>query len=238
MQIALIATIVFVAATQQVLSGFGFALIVMPLLALLIGVKTAAPLVALAGLTLYAANVLRTRRAVDLRRVAQLGVGSLLGVPVGVWALGALDERIVKGALGAILVAYAVYSLLRPAGPLLQSSGWIYPAGFLAGCLGGAYNTPGPPVIVYGSLRGWPRDEFRAVLQAFFLVNGTLVVASHLAAGNVTGEVLQLYAVAVAAMGAGVWAGTQLDRRVSEARFAGLVAATILVLGASLMLDF
>jgi uncharacterized protein len=238
LQIALIAVIVFIAATQQVLSGFGFALIVMPLLVLLIGVKTAAPLVALAGLTLYAANVLRTRRAVDLRRVAQLGAGSLLGVPAGVWALGAVDERAVKGVLGAILVAYALYSLVRPAGRRLQSSRWIYPAGFLAGCLGGAYNTPGPPVIVYGSLRGWPRDKFRAVLQAFFLVNGTLVVASHLVAGNVTGEVLRLYGVAVVAMGAGLLAGARLDRRVSQQRFAGLVAAMILILGASLMLDF
>jgi uncharacterized membrane protein YfcA len=238
MQIALIAVIVFVAATQQVLSGFGFALMVMPLLTLLIGLQTAAPLVALAGLTLYAANVLRTRRAVDLRRLARLAAGSVLGVPVGVWALAALDERIVKGALGVVLVAYALYTLARPAGLWLRSSRWIVPAGFLAGCLAGAYNTPGPPVIVYGRLRGWPRDEFRAILQALFLVNGALVVASHVAAGNVTGEVLRLYGVVVAAMGAGVLAGAQLDRLVSPQRFGSLVATMILVLGASLVLSF
>lgn len=238
MQFALIATIVFVAATQQVLSGFGFALIVMPLLTLLLGVKTAAPLVALTGLTLYAANVLRYRRAVDLRRVARLGAGSLLGVPVGVWALGAVDERLVKGVLGVILVVYALYTLARPAGLRLHSPHWIYPAGFMAGCLGGAYNTPGPPVIVYGRLRGWPRDEFRAVLQAFFLVNGVLVVTSHLFAGNVTAEVLRLYPPAVVAMGAGVLVGDRVDRRVSQGRFAGLVAAMILIMGASLVINF
>jgi uncharacterized membrane protein YfcA len=238
MQIALIATIVFIAATQQVLSGFGFALVVMPLLTLLIGVQTAAPLVALAGLTLYAANVLRYRRAVDLRRLARLALGALLGVPVGVWALGALDERVVKGALGAVLVAYALYTLARPAGLRLRSSRWIYPAGFLAGCLGGAYNTPGPPVVVYGRLRDWPRDEFRAILQAFFLVNGALVTASHVALGNVTGEVLRLYAVAVPAMAAGLLVGTRIDRRVSPQRFGGLVATLILVLGASLVFSF
>jgi uncharacterized membrane protein YfcA len=241
MQIALIGAIVFVAATQQVLSGFGFALVVMPLLTLLIGVKTAAPLVALTGLTLYVINALRLRRAVNLCRVVRLGAGSLLGVPVGVWATGAVDERIVKGVLGAILVGYALYTLARPevrTGAWLRTPGWIYPAGFLAGCLGGAYNTPGPPVIIYGSLRGWPRDEFRAVLQAFFLVNAALVVASHLAAGHLTGPVLRLYGIAVVALGAGVWVGTRLDRWVSPQRFGGLVATMILILGASLVLDF
>jgi uncharacterized membrane protein YfcA len=236
MQIALIAIVVFIAATQQVLSGFGFALIVMPLLTLLIGIRTAAPLVALAGLTLYAANVLRTRREVDLRRLARLALGSVLGVPAGIWALSALDERIVKGALGAVLVAYALYALARPAGLRLRSSRWIVPAGCLAGCLAGAYNTPGPPVVVYGRLRGWPRDEFRAILQALFLVNGALVAASHLALGHVTGEVLRFYAVAVVAMGTGVVVGTQLDRRVSPQRFGSLVATMILVMGASLVL--
>jgi uncharacterized membrane protein YfcA len=170
--------------------------------------------------------------------VARLGLGSLLGVPVGVWALGAVDERLVKGILGGVLVAYALSTLWRPAGARLCSSRWIYPAGFLAGCLGGAYNTPGPPVIVYGSLRDWPRDEFRAILQAFFLVNAALVVASHVIAGNLTGEVLRLYGVAIVAMGAGMLAGAQLDRRISGQRFGSLVTTMILVLGASLVLDF
>jgi uncharacterized membrane protein YfcA len=235
MQIALIVIIVFLAATQQVLSGFGFALFVMPLLALLLGVRTAAPLVALAGLTLYAANVLRTREAVDLGRLARLALGSLLGVPAGIWALSALDERVVKAILGALLVAYALYTLRRPAVLWLRSPRWIYPVGFLAGCLGGAYNTPGPPLIVYGRQR-WPRDEFRATLQAFFLVNGALVVASHLAAGNVTGEVLRFYAVALPALAAGILAGTWIDLRVSPRRFGSLVTIMILAVGASLVL--
>ena len=63
---------------------------------------------------------------------------------------------------------------------------WAYPAGFIAGCLGGAYNTAGPPVIVYGSLRQWPKEEFRAVLQAFFFVNAVFTVASHTIARHLT----------------------------------------------------
>ncbi|MFQ5856424.1 MAG: hypothetical protein ACE5LU_12350, partial [Anaerolineae bacterium] len=78
---------------------------------------------------------------------------------------------VVKRLLGLILIAYACYTLAHPVTPRLSSRRWVYPVGFVAGCLGGAYNTPGPPVIVYGSLRQWPKQEFRAMLQAFFCLN-------------------------------------------------------------------
>ncbi len=61
-----IVAIVFVAAVLQSLTGFGFALVVMPLVTLVIDLKTAAPLIALAGLTAYTVNLIRFHRAVDL----------------------------------------------------------------------------------------------------------------------------------------------------------------------------
>jgi len=235
MTLIAIALIVLFAALLQTLSGFGFALMVMPLITLVVGLHTAAPLVAMTGLTLYLVNLTRYRGAVNLREVLRLGAASALGVPVGVWALANLQEAIVKAALGLVLVAYATYSLLRPKVTRLNSGRWVYAAGFVAGCLGGAYNTPGPPVIVYASLREWPRDQFRAVLQAFFLFNASLVVTSHYVAHHVTRTVLGLYLWAVPALLLGVLAGSRLDRRVEEDRFRTLVMVMILLLGLSLL---
>jgi uncharacterized protein len=65
----LIVAIVFVAAILQSLSGFGFAVLVMPLITLVLDLHTAAPLVALAGLTAYAINLVRFRRAISLGEV-------------------------------------------------------------------------------------------------------------------------------------------------------------------------
>jgi hypothetical protein len=138
--------------------------------------------------------------------------------------------------MGLILVAYAVYSLLRPAAPRLAARGWAYPAGFLAGCLGGAYNTPGPPVVVYGSLRQWPKDEYRAILQTLFFINGVLIVTSHLLAHHMTADVWTLYAWAAPALLLGLWTGARLDTRVNQERFRLLVTVMILVLGISLLL--
>ncbi|MBN1658840.1 MAG: sulfite exporter TauE/SafE family protein [Anaerolineae bacterium] len=236
MTIAVIVAIVFVAALLQSLSGFGFAIMIMPLVTLLLGLHTAAPVVALIALTAYAVNVVRYRHGIDRAEVLRLAAAAAIGVPLGIWALANVDEALVKRILGAILIGYGAYALWQPATARAAPAWWVYPAGFCAGCLGGAYNTPGPPVILYGSLRRWPRDEFRAVLQALFLASALMVVAGHLVAGHVTGTVVRYYLAALPSLGAGIVAGALLDRRVDHAMFRRLVTAMILLLGVVLLL--
>jgi uncharacterized protein len=232
---ALVVTTVFVAAFLQSLSGFGFALVVMPLLTLVLGVQTAAPVVAMAGLTLYTINLVRYRRAIDVGEVLRLATASVVGVLLGLWVLGNVDEAIVERLLGLILIGYAAYSWLHPAVARPLSRQWVYPAGFLAGCLGGAYNTPGPPLVVYGSLRQWPKDEFRAVLQGLFFVNAAVVVVSHLIAHHVSVQVLRFYLYAVPSLVLGILVGSRVDRQVDRNRFRALVTAMIVILGLSLL---
>jgi uncharacterized membrane protein YfcA len=231
----LIPLIVFFAAVIQSLAGFGFALIVMPLAVVAIGLKTAAPLVAMVGFTLNTINVVRFRRAVKLREVLRLTLASALGVPIGVWALVNVSEELILRLMGLILVTYAVYSLWRPRSLRPLPEGWAYPAGFLAGSLSGAYNTPGPPVVVYGALRGWPKDEFRAVLHGLFFFNGILVVTTHVAAGRVSGDVLTAFFTAVPALLLGILLASRVDHRLNRERFRILVTVMILVLGLSMV---
>jgi uncharacterized membrane protein YfcA len=232
----LIATIVLVAAFLQSLSGFGFAIVLMPLLTLMLGLQTAAPLVSLTALTVYVINVTRFRRSIRTGELLRLGLASALGVPIGIWVLSSVEGALVKQGLGLLMILFAAYSLVRPTTSWLPSPRWVYPAGFVAGCLGGAYNTPGPPAIVYGTLRQWPRDEFRAVMQSLFLVNGLLVVTSHLVAGHLTDPVLAYYLYTVPGLAVGILLASRIDSRVDRNRFRTLVTVMILLLGLSLVL--
>ncbi|MGD2039258.1 MAG: sulfite exporter TauE/SafE family protein [Anaerolineae bacterium] len=232
----LIATLVFFAAFVQSLSGFGFAVLIMPLVTLMLGLRTAAPLVAAIALTVYAINVLRFRHAINRGEVLRLAAASALGIPVGIWILSSLDEGLVQQVLGLMLITFALYNLVRPAGQRVLSRYWVYPSGFLAGCLGGAYNTPGPPAIVYGTLRRWSRDEFRAALQTLFLINATLVVASHFLARHMTVQILDLYLYALPALGLGIFLASRVDRKVNRYHFRILVNIMVLLLGGALLL--
>ena len=228
---------IFFSAFQQTLTGFGFALFAMPIATFLVGLQTAAPLVALVAITLYTVNFFRYKSAINVREVFRLGIAAAVGVPIGIWAFANVSETIIKWLLGLVLIGYAIYSLAKPATLNLRVERWVYVAGFLAGCLGGAYNTPGPPVVIYGSLREWDKDEFRAVLQAIFLLTASLSVASHLIAQHVTTTVLTFYVVSAPALLLGVWAGARIDSRVDKNLFRTIVALMVFIVGVSMMID-
>ncbi len=235
--LSLLAALTCFATTVQTLAGFGFALIMMPAATLILGVRTAAPLIALTALTLYLVNLIRYRESLNLDEVWRLGVSAIAGVPVGVWGFARVSASFLKALLGLVLIGYALYGLLYTRPQRGCSSRWAYVAGFLAGGLGGAYNTPGPPLALYGALRQWPKQEFRAGLQLIFFVSGSLTVLSHAVASHLTAAVLWLYAGTPLALLLGMRVGLRIDRHVDKKRFRVGVLVLILLLGLSLLLN-
>jgi hypothetical protein len=101
--------------------------------------------------------------------------------------------------------------------------------------LGGAYNTSGPPVILYGNCRRWSRDSFKSNLQGFFVVNSVVVLLSHGVAGGFTAEVWGLVPFGLGAAVVGIVAGTGLDKRLNPETFRKVVLVLLLVLGVRLL---
>jgi hypothetical protein len=209
----------------------------MPVLTLLLGIKTAAPLVGLTSLTLATAMLLVSRRAVDLRATKQLLPWIVLGIPLGIVALIEAPQGPVSLALGAALIAYGLYSLTGPRLPEVRSAGWAVPVGLLSGVLGGAFNTNGPPIVVYGSLKRWSPEVFRATLQANFLTAAFFIALGHGLGGLWTERVLVLFAATVPVLIVGFWIGRLVSRRIPAERFAGALMMLIVALGVMLTIE-
>src|SRR5581483_4087673 len=105
--------IILLAAFTESVSGFGSALVAMAYLPLLIGIQPAVPLVALVSLALEVILLLYYRQAIKLQAIRRVILGSLLGIPLGIFFLRGVDEKIVLGLLGIVLVSYAAFSLLK-----------------------------------------------------------------------------------------------------------------------------
>jgi uncharacterized membrane protein YfcA len=231
----LIVLIVFFAIFTESFVGFGLALVSMPLLAFIVDLKFAAPLVALVGLTAELILLMYYRAAINLNAVRRLVLASLVGIPAGVAVLKHVDEQIILPLLGVILTGYGLYALSMPRLPALSNSNWANGLGFVAGLLGGAYNTPSPPVIIYGTCRRWTPAEFKGNLQAFFVVNSVIVVVAHVIARNYTQAVVHDYLFTLPAIGLGALAGFALDRRIDADRFHKVVLIMLIVLGLTLI---
>ena len=231
MDLILTLIVIFCAVFTQSLSGFGVALVSMALLPEILGIQAAAPLVALVAITLEIALLLRYRAALNLRTLRPL-IGTLVvGIPLGMFLLSRVDRQIALAVLGLVIAGYALYSLLNLRLPELRHPFWAYLAGFLSGLLSGAFNTGGPPLIIYGTARRWQPAEFKSSLQGMFFISDTLVILSHALSGHFTPQTLQLYAWALPVIAAGILAGVSLDKRLNPAVFRKLVLVLLVILG-------
>ena len=98
--------------------------------------------------------------------------------------------------------------------PALKHPAWVYIAGFCGGLLGGAYNTNGPPIVLYGNCRGWKPSVFTSSLAGYLLVSNSIVIVTHFIAGNVTAQTgwHLLYAFPAMAVAAAPWESSLLRK--------------------------
>ncbi|GJM42252.1 MAG: UPF0721 transmembrane protein [Ardenticatenaceae bacterium] len=231
----LVTLIVFLAIFVQSASGFGLALVSMPLLVGVIGVGTATPLVAVIAFTAEIFLLRRYWYALNFSAVKQISLASIMGIPLGVFVLRTVDGRIVTAILGVVVTGYALYALFTPRLPQLRQSGWAYGFGFIGGVLSGAYNTSGPPVIIYGTCRRWEPAMFKGNLQAYFFLNSLFTLSAHAISGNFSAVVWQNYLWALPGIGLGLILGRLVDGRVSPERFRQGVLVLLVLLGIRLI---
>jgi len=231
-----IAAVLFLAALTQSVTGFGLALVSMPLLSMIIGLPQATALVAVVSVVVETGLLRRYWNSLRWQPVWRLIAASLIGIPLGIIFLKRLPEDVMMAGLGLLLIGYGLYGLAGWRLPKLQGNGWAWLMGLLAGALGGAYNTSGPPVILYGHARRWTPTEFKANLQAFFLTNSSLVFVSHWLAGDITAATWKQTLWALPALGLGLWLGGRADRWLSPQRFRQIVLAALVVLGVRMVI--
>ena len=231
----LVFIIVFVAIFVQAVTGFGLALVSMPLLVLALDIQVASPLVALIGGVAELLLLLHYRADLNIRAVTRLVAASLLGIPVGVLLLRRGGVGGITAVLGLLILLYALYALSGLRLPRLAHQAWGYGFGFVAGVLGGAYNISGPPVIIYGNCRQWPPAEFKSNLQGFFVVSSYTVIAVHALSGNFSPAVWQNFLIALPAILLALFVGLRLDNHLNPERFRRIVLVVLVVLGASLL---
>jgi uncharacterized membrane protein YfcA len=222
----------FVAATVAGLAGFAFGLAAAGIwLHVLTPVDTAFLIVA-CGALVQGLSVWQLRRALDLARLWPLILGGALGVPLGAAALRWADPHTFRAAVGVFLVLYGVYGLARPTLPRVIggrfADGGI---GVLSGALGGATGLSGILPTIWCQLRGWTKDQQRAVFQPVAVAIHAMTIAWLSGAGAVGKSTLTLFALALPAVVAGTWLGLKLYGRLDEAGFRRVVLGLLLVSG-------
>ncbi len=227
----LVLSVIFIAALSRSTFGFGDALIAMPLLALFISIKTATPVVAVMGMTISIAILYGDWRQISLKSIWQLVLFSIIGIPVGLLFLKGAAEDIVKISLAIVLIVFGAYKLIRPDLFILKTRKTSFVFGLISGILGGAYNTNGPPIIIYGTLRKWKPERFRAILQGVFFPTNFFIIIGHGFAGLWTTEVWHLMLFSFPVIFLAIIVGNKLNKIIPAARFIRYVYLFLIIIG-------
>jgi uncharacterized protein len=230
------AAIVAVASFVHGLAGFGIGLVSLAFLPLLMSPVDAVVLMTIYAIVMSLGMFVPLRREVKARTLALLGLGTLAGTPLGVWLLAALPASVLTRMIGLALVVIVLLEWFGAYPERLSGRRWALGAGLVAGIAGGAVGTPGPPVVLYTASQGWTPREVKATLQAFFVVNQSVILIGYWWAGLLTRAVWHTTAVLLLPAATGVLAGVALFNRVDQARFRHIVFAVLLASGLVLLI--
>ena len=140
--------------------------------------------------------------------------------------------------VGVLLVAYSIYSLVRPPlGPFKIGAPADIAIGVTNGLVGGLTGLGGIISTISCQFRGWPRDKQRAVFQPVLFAAFVIISVSQLVAGSYTTETVKLYGIGLPFMVAGIWIGFKLYGTINDETFRKTVLILVLLAGVSLVVS-
>src|SRR5207247_1777648 len=140
---------------------------------------------------------------------------TLFGTPIGLLLLTRVSAHAVKAILGAVIIAFSIFSLTSRKQLHLKNDRAAPIFGFVAGILGGAYGMNGPPLVVYGNLRRWSPQHFRATLQGYFLPASIAVLIGYWLTGLCTAAVTHAFVLSLPAVLIATLLGRAANHRMS-----------------------
>lgn len=236
LQFALAAAVALIAGLVRGFSGFGSALLMSPMLAVLYGPVTAAVSVLLIDFAGVLQLLPMVVRQAEKRVVFPLACGGIIGIPVGASLLVSLDPDLIRRSAAIVVLAFVV----------ILAWGWQYKGrrtfglsaltGGLSGLMGGVAGFAGPPVILYflsGQDNAW---QIRASISGFFTVTATVTLLSYLYARIVTPEILTRAVWLIPLFMAGIYVGSRLFGLATEKTFRRVALILLTAVGLTALL--
>ncbi|WP_114790766.1 sulfite exporter TauE/SafE family protein [Niabella yanshanensis] len=228
----------FIATLIRSTFGFGESLVAVPLFVLFMRLEIAVPLSVLMSVLVALLVVVQDHKAIQFSSAKSLILYALLGIPVGLMILKYASEYWVKIGLGLLIISYSIYALVSKRVKYLEADSqfWLFICGFLSGILGGAYGVNGPPLVVYGNMRKWSAQHFRATLQAYFLPASFIGIVGYVIQGLLGWIVIKYFLYSLPAIIPATFAGRYFNHKINGSDFFRYLYIGLICVGLFLIL--
>jgi uncharacterized membrane protein YfcA len=226
-----------IAGLVQGISGFAFSMVAVSIWVWALDPKFAATMAVFGGWLGQVISVMRVRRGWHFDLLWPMLIGAAIGIPLGNLLLNRLDPNWFKLVLGALLVVCCSAMLATARLPKVTTGG--KPADAAVGLLGGVMaplsGFSGLAPALWATLRGYNKDEHRAVLQNFNLAVLSATLALNVRSGRITGEMWPQMAVVAGSMILPALWGSKIYVGMSAGAFRKVVLWLLVLAGAVML---
>ena len=210
---------VLLAGFVHSVSGFGIALVAVPLLLFIFEPKSVVVMNVILATVLCLLLMLNSRPHIDLRRAALISVGSIFGIPLGAYVLSSIEPSIIKLVIAVLIIPFSVFLLLGHSYRFKRDGLGCGVAGFISGTLSTSTSLAGPPVVLFLLNQGLAKEKFIATLSAYFLFAGLVGVGTFSFMGMVTTDLLKNVGILLPALVVGFYLGIKVRAKIDAVLF-------------------
>ena len=232
-----VGAVVFFAFFVRGVSGFGSATIAIPLMVHVVPLKLAVPLLLVLDFLSTLATIRIDRAQLVKAEVKRLIPWAMIGVITGVFLLVQLPPALLLSALGVLVIAFGVRTLVSPVGDKAVSRWWSAPAGFTGGLFGGMFGSGAAmPYMIYLTHRLRDKRSVRATFSGFAIFDYAFRLVTFLFTGLLLQRALGVVLlISVPAMAAGFYLGNKIHHRISNEQALRVIAVLLILSGLSLI---
>ncbi len=229
--IILLSLIVFTASVVRGFTGFGLALVAVPLIQFIMPVSDTAVYIAFINAIFSVIYYRRSREAVKGQPLGRMAIWTGAGVATGALILRFINPAYIQLVWG-VLIIFIVIALVKGFSFGIRSDrSAMTLSGLFGGVLAGATGITGPPVAIILSSMKTPREKFNAVISLFIFFAVSYALLFYLVAGLVKTDTFLLAICSVPALVAGLYTGDRLVARISQNAFTRVVYIVLVIMG-------
>ena len=229
------AAVLFVGGALQGVAGFGMGLIALPVLLRVLPAETVVPLMTALAWVMNVQIFFKLWRNADLRVIAVFLLGACVGTQLGVYIPSLVPPRIFQIAVG-LLICLSGLAIWKGWRVSLRGLLPRFAVGALSGALGASISLSGPPIAIFMTAGGVPKNTFRSSTALYFLLLNTVTLFTFGAHGALDARFVRLLVWLLPSLVLGTACGVCLGTRVPEEKFRAVVIVLIFVSGLSLLL--
>jgi len=223
--------VVFLGGMTQGLTGFGFGLVSIPILILLLPPVVVVPVITIISIVMTITILYEARRHIQIKRIIPLIIAGICGLPIGVYVLKTLNPSILKVIIGLIIVTFSLAQLNGYKRKVHNEKLAFLPIGFISGLLNTSTALSGPPVILFFTNQNIKKEAFRANIVAYFTIVNVFSIIILILSDLVSQTVVKHSLIFLPSMLAGAIIGIKLSHKVNEAMFRKIALIIVSIAG-------